>query len=253
MSDARADLRRFAELDYDGFRALARDPSLSPYEKIGFPDSYRDSYEEAILDDIRAKLPALDAREQLVIDIGCGCSGLPRLLIDHCAAHGHELLLVDSQEMLDLLPDTPRATKLAGRFPDTPAVRARGDGKAAAVIVYSVLHYVFEHGDLHGFCDAAVALLAPGGRLLIGDVPNASLRGRFFRSPEGVAFHQAFMGTLEQPVVRAPELTPGAIDDGVLVGLVVRYRLAGFEAYLVPQNPRLPMANRREDLLIVRH
>ena len=42
-------------------------------------------------------------------------------------------------------------------------------------------------------------------------------------------------------------------DDGVLMGLMHRYRQAGFEAYLLPQGRSLPMQNRREDLLIVRH
>ena len=42
----------------------------------------------------------------------------------------------------------------------------------------------------------------------------------------------------------------GKIDDSVLIGLVLRARAAGFDAYLVPQPETLPMANRREDLVI---
>lgn len=31
-----------------------------------------------------------------------------------------------------------------------------------------------------------------------------------------------------------------------------RYRTAGYETYLLPQNKNLPMANRREDIIIER-
>jgi hypothetical protein len=37
---------------------------------------------------------------------------------------------------------------------------------------------------------------------LIGDVPNVSMRNRFFTSPSGVRFHQKFMNTTDTPEVR---------------------------------------------------
>jgi hypothetical protein len=42
------------------------------------------------------------------------------------------------------------------------------------------------------------------------------------------------------------------IDDGVILGIVDRMRRRGFDAYVVPQSESLPLANRREDILIVR-
>jgi hypothetical protein len=38
----------------------------------------------------------------------------------------------------------------------------------------------------------------------------------------------------------------------VVFALLQRARLAGFDAYVLPQDPALPMANRREDVLIIR-
>jgi hypothetical protein len=61
------------------------------------------------------------------------------------------------------------------------------------------------------------------------------------------------MGTNDDPQVEPFALRPGSFDDGVLMGLMLRYRQAGFESYLLPQGRSLPMQNRREDLLIVRH
>src|ERR1041385_9053553 len=89
---------------YETFRQFATDESLSKYERIGFPDSYRAGFERRIFEDIAAKLPRLLGPPGTVIDIGPGCSDLPRFLIDHCAAVGHRLMLMDSAEMLDQLP-----------------------------------------------------------------------------------------------------------------------------------------------------
>jgi hypothetical protein len=197
-------------------------------------------------------VPTLDDRGGLLVDIGCGCSELPALLARHAVARGAEVVLVDSAEMLAALPADVPGRRIAGRFPDLPEVR-EVTGRASAVVVYSVLQYVLAGGDLHGFVDAAVALLAPGGHLLLGDIPNEAKRARFFASPTGAAFHRAFMGVDEDPRVEAFALRPGAFDDGILLGLLLRYRQAGFESYLVPQGRSLPMQNRREDLLIVRN
>jgi hypothetical protein len=75
---------RFANLTYDDFRKLAVDPSLSCYEKIGFPNSYREGKEEAIFQDIVSKIPALTGRQKTVLDIGPGCSHLAHMLVNLC-------------------------------------------------------------------------------------------------------------------------------------------------------------------------
>lgn len=245
------DPNRFADLTYDGFRELARDESLSPHEKVGFPDSYRAGKEEAILRDIRAKLSNLERTGRRVLDVGPGCGGVALGLLGLCREKGHALTLIDSAEMLALLPEEPFAAKLPGRFPEEHAVfREENRGRLDAILVYSVVQYVFREGNVFAFLDACLELLADGGQLLIGDIPNQSMRKRFFSSAEGVRFHQAFTGTDEVPAVAHNTLEPGHIDDAVLLGLVLRARAAGYHAFLVPQAADLPMANRREDLLI---
>ena len=61
------------------------------------------------------------------------------------------------------------------------------------------------------------------------------------------------MNTTEDPEVKHAELEPGQIDDGVILGVLQRYRGFGYDSYLLPQNENLPFANRREDILIVRN
>jgi hypothetical protein len=241
---------RFENLTYSDFRALAADPALSRYEKIGFPDSYRSGKEEAIYRDIVSKLPRLSERGRVVLDIGPGCSDLPHMLIGACRVHDHMLLLADSAEMLAHLPDLPFITKYDCHFPDSPELLDQYRGRVDVLLAYSVLHYVFVEGNVFTFLDKALQLLAPGGEMLIGDVPNVSKRKRFFATPAGAAFHRRFTGRDEDPPVALLAVEDGKIDDGVLMGLVLRARAAGCDAYLLPQPDDLPLANRREDLLV---
>lgn len=88
--------------------------------------------------------------------------------------------------------------------------------------------------------------------MLIGDVPNISKRKRFFSSANGVRFHRDFMNTSESPNVQFNQIESDQIDDAVVFAILQRARLQGFDAYVLPQDPALPMANRREDILIVR-
>jgi hypothetical protein len=240
------------DLDYEGFRALARNPHLSANEKIGFPDTYRDGFEDAIWSDILGKLPRLVQGEGLtVVDIGPGCAGLPRRLVQLCRQRGHTLVLVDSPEMLDLLPDVDGVTrKCAGLFPANLDQVLAEAGPADAVLCYSVLHYIYVDSNLFDFVDALMALLAPGGRALVGDIPNASKRRRFFASQAGQAFHRAFTGSDQPMPVRFNEPVRGKIDDAVLLGVMARAQAGGCDAWLTPQGEALPMANRRDDLII---
>lgn len=243
---------RFAKLGFEAFRRLAADQTLSAYEKIGFPDSYRAGKEPLIFADILRKLPTLHMQSAVVLDVGPGCSEVPRLLIDHAKAHGHELHLVDSAEMLDQLGDHEGVHKTVAFYPDCPHLIERLSGRTHAVIVYSVLHYIFVETNLWNFLDATLSLLAPGGMLLLGDIPNNSMRKRFFASDAGRAFHRAYTGRNEDPVVAYNRIEPGQMDDAVVCGIVQRARAAGFHAYVLPQPAELPLANRREDILVVR-
>lgn len=242
---------RFKNLTFEGFQKLAADDSLSRYEKIGFPNSYREGKEADIFRDIQRKLLNLSRKGQTVLDIGPGCSDLPHLLLDLCLKQEHTPLLVDSPEMLGLLPTTPGCIKVPGRFPlDCASLIEEYKGNIDVIIIYSVLHYIFAEANVFDLLDRSLQLLADGGEILIGDIPNISKRKRFFSSAAGIRFHQEFTGTAEIPTMSFNRPDPGEIDDSVIISLLLRARAAGFDAYVVPQADELPMANRREDILI---
>lgn len=241
------------DFSYEKFRRLAAEPALSPNERVGFFDHLREGQEEGILADILGKMPPLHQPRAAVADIGCGSSALVERLIEHCGHQQQTLLLVDSPEMLSHLPNPEHVHKLPGCFPaESRDLLAQWAGRLDAVIAYSVLQVVFTEANPITFVDQALTLLAPGGHLLIGDLPNVSKQRRFFSSDAGKRFHHEANHTEEDPVVEHLQLAHDTFDDSSLLGLLGRCREAGFDAYILPQTADLPMANRREDLLVVR-
>ncbi len=242
----------FDKMGFEDFKRLAQDKSLSCYERIGFPDSYRKGFESKIFEDILGKLSQLKKSNKVIVDIGPGCSELPHMLIQHCAKQAHQLILIDSKEMLDLLPNDSIIKKEAALFPKCPQLINDHRGAVDVILCYSVLHYAVIETAFFRFLDEALSLLAPGGQMLLGDIPNISKRKRFFESESGILFHQQFMKTTDIPVVKFHQIEHDKIDDAIVMAIVQRARNQGFDAYILPQNPELPMANRREDVLIVR-
>lgn len=239
------------DLNYERFRELASNGNLSAQQKIGFPDNYRDGYDAAILRDIITKLGGLDKENAIMADIGCGCGSLIHALLDHCDSKKIHPLLVDSAEMLNHIVDKPGYLKAIGRFPDNAdTIKKLAPHGLDYLVCYSVLHYIYVDTNLFSFLDHVIDLLKPGGLALIGDIPNVSKRKRFFASAEGIAFHQNFMKTTDKPQVEFLKVEHGHIDDAILSALVQRAQAAGCDAYILPQNADLPMANRRDDLLI---
>ncbi len=241
----------YSNLTFDDFRKLAANPSLSRHEKVGFPDEYRDGKENSIFNDVCNKLSNLNSAGKTIIEIGPGCSELPIMLSDLCVKNGNNLIYIDSREMLCHLPNGSHISKYEGSFPD--AFLNDIDqyiGKIDAIIAYSVIQYVFTDGNLWDFIDRCLMLLSDGGEILFGDLPNISMRKRFFSSNNGVLSHRKYSGRNEKPEVLFNQLEIGHIDDSVVLSILARARAQGFHAWVVPQAFSLPMANRREDILI---
>lgn len=242
--------------DYDGynfekFKELAMNKSISDYEKIGFPDSYRKGKGEEIVSDICSKIPIFTSKKNLnVLDIGPGCSDVQGMISDICVKQNHTLFLADSSEMLSLIGTNRNAIKIPGFFPDTSNEIMRISRGIDVIICYSVFHYLFAESNMWEFIDTILSMLNDGAQVIIGDVPNNSKRKRFFSSENGIKFHQNFMKTDSIPNVQFNHLDAGKIDDSVFLSIIMRCQLAGFDAYVVPQSASLPFYNRRDDIII---
>ena len=241
------------DLDYEAFRQLAKNPYLTPDEKVAFGPHHRQGFEDIIVEDICGKLPALEIPEKTVVDIGSGIGSITERFANHCLDRKHRLVMIDSAEMLAQAPGGSNIIKIIGKYPtNSEEVRSACPEGADVVLCYSVFHYVFVDTNVFQFIDAVIELLAEGGMALIGDIPNISKRNRFFSSPSGIAFHKANMRTDEPPEVANFAVARNTIDDAVLAAVVGRSQAAGCHAYVLPPDRRLPMANRRDDLLIMK-
>ena len=248
------DYSKFQNLNYEKFRLMALDTTLTCYEKIGFPNSYREGYEKLIWEDIQDKLPNLSQNDKVILDIGTGLSELPYSLINTCRKNQHTLILVDAPEILDQLPNEEFIIKIPGKYPFDSSILFKNYLKKIDIILcYSVFHYIFTEGNIYQFLDKTLSLLGPQGQMLLGDIPNSSKRKRFFSSSDGIKFHQTFTNSNEIPEVNFNCIEHDQIDDAVLLSIISRSRNSGFEAFILPQNDSLPMANRREDILIKRN
>jgi SAM-dependent methyltransferase len=125
------------------------------------------------------------------------------------------------------------------------------------IIIYSVLHYLGQ-AEVDPFIKKAVSLLAPGGCMLLGDIPNLSLKMRFLESECGKLFQKKWdllcqetecdMVVCEYP--QDPDIAE--FDDECILLILRTLREMGLNAYILPQNPRLPFGNTREDILVIR-
>ena len=241
---------RFSDLNFEDFKNLAKDEKLSIYEKIGFPDDYREGREHAIFQDIASKATKLKQKQIAVLDIGPGCSDLPKYIIRNANALSQFITLIDSSEMLELLPEGKNIKKIAGEYPDCQ--EKLNGSKFDVIICYSVLQYIFASKNIFAFLEQLISILHSGGQALLGDIPNFSKRRRFLNSVQGKLYHQKYMNTNSEPTIETYPQEIDGIDDTVVRGLIDRAHVMGCDAYYLPQNSELPMANRRDDLLIIK-
>lgn len=125
------------------------------------------------------------------------------------------------------------------------------------VLIYSVINTLSDQNEAVGFMDKAVGLLAPGGRLLLGDIANADRKNRFMNSPAGKRFEIEWREEMATAEPNAESEHPRdemmfQPTDGFVLSLMDRYRGQGFEAHLLSQPPVLPFGHTREDILIRR-
>lgn len=247
-------IEKLSDLDFNKFKSLANDESLSRYEKIGFFNHFREGKEALIWGDIQSKVSTLSMENTRVLDIGPGCSDLPFMLLKNAKDKKQNVVLIDSQEMLNQLPNFDFSEKFSAMFPnETKQWSKENKNTFQAIICYSVLHYIAVESSVELFVEATCDLLAPGGMALIGDIPNVSKRNRFFSSEEGILFHQKNNGPNSFPEVNWNEKKPGEFNDEDVFSILKMARENGVEAFVLPQNSALPMANRREDILFVKH
>jgi 2-polyprenyl-3-methyl-5-hydroxy-6-metoxy-1,4-benzoquinol methylase len=239
------------ELTFDGFKERANDKSLTKWEKIGFPDSYRKDNEKKIFEDV-SKKTNLERKGIKILDIGCGCSDLVNHFIENAIKYDQELYLVDSIEMLNNIDEKMLKSNIhltPGCFPKIDLAENEKI-KFDIIIIYSVIQYVFLEQSVFNFIHKCLNILKKDGCILIGDIPNISARNRFLNSEEGKTFLSKNNDNKE--ALKFEHENFERLDDSIIISLLSRYRNFGCETYLLPQSKELTFSNRREDILILK-
>ena len=143
------------------------------------------------------------------------------------------------------------------RFIGDNFLSATFEHKFEKVLAYSVLPSLPDAETMMLFVDRALSLLAPNGRMVLGDLANQDKKGRFSSSGRGQAFIKDWQASFDQQssdekLSAFTEASPTVVlNDDVILDLVKHIRRAGFHAYLVDQPQDLPFGNSREDVLVV--
>lgn len=217
--------------------------------------------EKDIWNDIVSKMRPV--KKERLLDIGCGCGGLTKVILRETASLGLDLYMMDIPAVIDKLSKNAdkqfidRVKIFKGIFPwETP--KEIFDKAYDMVLLYSVIQYSEKPFDI---IEAAVKLLAPGGRALFGDIPNVSKKGRFLSSDRGRHFESIYRNVpLEQiPIYKDQEdfidKSMGQnkkINDALFLKVLKHYRSKGYNAFLIPEPETLPFFHTREDLIIER-
>jgi precorrin-6B methylase 2 len=242
------------ETFYKAFGALARhtdDPMILAGRNL-----FHATQIQATCDDVRAKL-ALSQDDRL-LEVGCNVGAL----LTPLSALVREAVGQDHPDVVaryaDFGPMPGNLTLVGGSWPEV-----RPPGLFDKILIYGVIVTLPDQAAADVVIDACLASLAPGGRLLVGDLCNADMLRRYRSSEEGarisaeyekkrrddkIANSATYQG--RDDLFATVEKPQEYLDDGYALGLVSRIRKSGMDAWLVPQAPGLPCCFSREDLLV---
>lgn len=197
---------------------------------------------DLIVEDVICKLDPKPEHRLLEIGFGTGQLLVPlaRIMreavgVDHEAAVARALKRFPSGlDGVDLI---------AGQWPDAP-VRGTFD----RILAYSVLQYTKTYGP---FIERAVDTLAPGGLMMLGDLPNRDAAARRSRLDAVWNLRMDANGEIWNRDDIFSSLEPAwIVTDNFITSLLRGYRRRGFDAYVLPQPSGLPFFPGREDIII---
>ena len=205
--------------------------------------------ERLIVQDVVEKLQ-IKPTDRL-LEIGCGVG----TLLIPLAFLVEDIWGVDHPAMLERL--TKRCSfengrLIAGDFLELD--KSCFDGRSfEKILIYSVLHCLPDEESYFRFMENAINLLAPGGRILFGDLPNIDRKRRFSESESGKRFENEWnsLRALEPEGPDVPvEYSEGSVivNDSLILSTLEFLRSRGLDAYIEPQDSALPFGNTREDI-----
>jgi len=232
--------------------AIEKDPTIA----VGRYACQREA-ERMIAREVTSKL-AISPNDSL-LEIGCGVGALLIPLsfqVDEAWGVDHPAMVSRLKERCELSNGHLIGGDFLSLIKGDAVLRGRSFDK---VLIYSVLHCLPDESTYLKFIDAAVALLAPGGRILLGDLPNKDLKKRFSESEAGKRFQVDWDAKRnlegdEERLASVPDFgTTLEFGDKLILNTIGRLRACGLDAYVAPQSPDLPFGHTREDIWAIKN
>ena len=219
--------------------------------------------ETEILDDIIYKIDL--QTNQNFLDIGCGYGLLTEYLISKISDNNITATLIDLPEIITLIKkniekDNKNLIFLEGYFPEV--YNGVYEQMYDRILLYGVLHY---SDDPYQMIDLIINLLKPYGRILLGDLPNISKKGRFLSSKNGILFESKYKNLSTEFLpkykdhfdfenkMKSDNNYYSKIDDNFIFNIYKQYTDLGYDVYILPQNEKLPFCKTRVDLIISKY
>ncbi len=202
--------------------------------------------ERRILLDVVTKLDI--EPHDTVLDIGCGVG----LLAGPLSYLVSGVTGIDHPEVVDALRSRcPGVEAIPGDFRDLDL----GTQKFTKIVIYGVVQNLPDEAAVTDFLQKALNHLHPGGRLLVGDIPNIDKKRRFQATSYGAEFEKLWASkngsasTIDEKAL-LPESRRIEFTDAIVASIFKNVRSSGYEAFVLPQPEDLPWGFTREDLLV---
>lgn len=215
---------------------------------------YRDTF-----NDINKKM---EFRPQdVVLDLGGGCGQITKYIAERC----EKVILADgAEEAVKFAKNKLKNYHNVGYsiFDITAFPLPFSDCKFDKIICYSVVHYLQDYGQFENLLKELLRISKTGGKILIGDIPlvekyQLNLRQRAQKPVNNFLLNsrykiKKFFTKLFYSLqgIAVPQIAGMKYDKESISKIVVSAGISEFQ-FLI-QNPRLPAADSREDLLITK-
>jgi 2-polyprenyl-3-methyl-5-hydroxy-6-metoxy-1,4-benzoquinol methylase len=212
--------------------------------------SFQKKSERKIYQDILEKLQLKET--DTCLDIGCSV-GANLLPLSRKVKH---ITGIDNINVINILKNRLKSNNtllISGNFL-THDFKKKYD----KIILYSVLHVFKNKKQAYLVVNKILTLLKTGGKILIGDLPNVSLKKKILKSKTGKIFinkwnkqNRKTHEDIKAQNILAKNLNYSlVIDDKFIIDLLKYLRKKNLNAYVFPQKKDLPFGHTREDIVI---
>lgn len=240
------------------FNQLAK--STNTYINTGRMSLFDFKVYRRTFDDINRKVGFVPG--QRVLDLGGGCGQIAFYI----AEIAKEVVLADgAKEALAVAKkNLAHLANVTYQLVDIQALPLPfGDNSFDRVVCYSVVHYLRDYDEFERLILELLRVVKPGGNILVGEIPLADKSQAYFEVRRKRPFLNFILNVryYGKKMLLKAFYGFGKVDETQTTGLKytravihdILQKHLGFRFELLEQDKKLPFANSREDLLIVKN